>query len=74
MEELIVHSGHEVLMIVDSYFTDCLKRVLDQQVRPHPVHLLNINIIVSQCNKKLRTIPPKVGKRTPKVLAGTLPM
>ncbi len=46
--EVVVHSGHEVLIEIDNYISlivgDPLG-ILDQQLRPHPIHLLNIIII-----------------------------
>jgi hypothetical protein len=37
LEEVAVHAGHEVLMKVDLYFTDCgdLQEILDQQLRDY---------------------------------------
>ncbi len=48
MEEVAVHAGHEVLMEVgnNSLLIDGdPKGILDQQLRPRPILLLNIPII-----------------------------
>jgi hypothetical protein len=47
--EVTVHAGHKVLIEVDLYFTDVGDPggILDQQLRPHPIHLQSlINIIL----------------------------
>jgi hypothetical protein len=48
MEEVAVHSGHEVLMEIERNIlltADDPQGILDQQLRPHPIPLLNIVII-----------------------------
>jgi hypothetical protein len=46
LEEVTVNAGHEDLMEVDdnmSLIVDNPLGILDQQLRHHPIHLLNIN-------------------------------
>jgi hypothetical protein len=47
LEGVIVHAGHEVLMEVDDNIVLIVgdqQGILDQQLRPHIIHLLNIII------------------------------
>jgi hypothetical protein len=46
--EVVVHSGHEVLIEIDNYIlliVDDPLGILDELLRPHPIHLLTIIII-----------------------------
>ncbi len=52
MEEVAVHAGHKVLTEVDlfSLIVSDTRGILDQQLRPHPIHipnLLNIILIIN---------------------------
>jgi hypothetical protein len=47
MQEVAMHARSKVLIEVDDIFSQIVgyqQSILDQQVRPHPSHLLNINI------------------------------
>jgi hypothetical protein len=49
LEEVARGAGHEVLMDVDNSSAHVVgdpQRILGQQLRPHPFHLLNINVII----------------------------
>jgi hypothetical protein len=49
VEEGAVRVGHEVLMELDANIWVIVGEILvifDQQLRPHPIHLLNITIII----------------------------
>ncbi len=49
MEEVTVQAGHKVLMEADlfSLIVSDTRGILDQQLRPHPIHIPNLlNIIL----------------------------
>jgi hypothetical protein len=49
MEEVALRAGHEVLADVDVNITQIVgdpRGILGRQLRPHPIHLLNIIIIL----------------------------
>jgi hypothetical protein len=49
LEDIVVHSGHEVLMEVDNNIlipVGDLQGILDEQLRPQPINSLNINVFV----------------------------
>jgi hypothetical protein len=48
LEEVCVHAGQKVLMVVDiSLIIGDPQVILDQQFRPHPIDLVDIIIIIS---------------------------
>jgi hypothetical protein len=52
LEEVTVHAGHNVLMEVDNKISLIIgdpRGIIDQQVRPHAIHLLNIIITLMNC-------------------------
>jgi hypothetical protein len=49
MEEVIVRTSHKVLMEVEdncALIVSDPQGILDQQLRPHPIHVLNIIFIL----------------------------
>ncbi len=50
-EEVAVRAGHEVLMEIGNsilLIVGDAQRILDQQLRPHPIYSLNIVIILNK--------------------------
>jgi hypothetical protein len=64
-EEVAVRACHKVLMQVDniSLIVGCLQRILDQQLRPRPIHLLNTIIIILVNYIKLNTEDFLIGRQ-----------
>jgi hypothetical protein len=49
LEEVVVCAGHKVLMEVENdvfHIVDNPHGILAQQLRPHPIHLLDIYVII----------------------------
>jgi hypothetical protein len=50
LQEINVHAGHKILMEFDCYnalIVGNLHGILGQQLRPHPIHLLNTILIIN---------------------------
>ena len=54
MEEVAVHAGHKVLMDINdsiSFIVSDPNVILDRQLRPRQINLLNISVVLIDCVK-----------------------